>query len=581
MVVEYSNLEKCDRQIILKDSLAKWCGSKDYCPILQKILLNRGLTHESLINYQLKGLLHYQGLKGMNEAVSLLLKHLDLKSSVLIIGDYDVDGATSTAVAIRGLQILSPDITVNFLVPNRFEFGYGLTVPLVHEAMKLSPDLIITVDNGIVAHEASDLVRQKGVDLLITDHHLSDGKLPNCNALINPNQPGDTFASKHLAGVGVMFYTLLALRAELRKVKNMSNYGSELVSLLDFVALGTIADCVVLDENNRILVSAGLAAIRSGRAHKGIESLLNIDRRNPSMISAQDLAFGLAPKLNAAGRMDDMSLGIQCLLSNDLTESMRLANHLKKQNDHRKVVELAMRKEAENQLNNSDIFCDQESGLALYNHLWHEGVVGLIASKVKDKYQLPTIAFAQSKNGLLKGSARSLPGVHIREVLSRVDQKKPGLMKGYGGHAMAAGLSIATEDFSVFRSLFNEVLEKEYNISHHQEGWVIDAWLEPHDCKLSLVESIESLGPFGQGFPRPIFACDMNLAACREMGESHLRMQWVKSNTQLEAVWFNTDHKKLDFHVGNDYSLVFELNINFYKGIRSLQLILHDVKTAE
>jgi single-stranded-DNA-specific exonuclease len=578
VAVDYSNLEMCDRQIVLQESLGSWEGSLKYPAILKTILLNRNINSERLVDYKLKNLLHYSQLKGVGAAVELLIKHLELKSSILIIGDYDVDGATSTAVAIRGLKILCSDVDVSFLVPNRFKFGYGLTVPLVHEAMKRSPNLIVTVDNGIVAHEAASLVRKNGVDLLITDHHLSDGKLPDCNALVNPNQPYDDFASKHLAGVGVMFYTLLALRAELRKIKNIPNFGYELTSLLDLVALGTVADCVILDNNNRILVDAGLQLIRKGKAHKAIVALLALNQRLESEASSQDLAFAIAPKLNAAGRMDDMTLGIQCLLSDNEMESHLIAKKLNNQNDLRKQVESKMREEAERQIIVEDICLDDKSGLTLYDAAWHEGIIGLIASRIKDRYQLPTVAFAKSMKGLLKGSARSLPGIHIREVLSKVDQQIPGLILGYGGHAMAAGLSINESDYPVFKKTYNDVLQNSYAVDSCKESWLIDLWLEAKDCQLSLVEGIESLGPFGQGFTRPIFACKMNLIGCRSMGNHHLRMHWKKESVLLESVWFNTNKKKVDFEIDRDYILVFELNINFYKGLRSLQLILHDVK---
>ena len=562
MVIENFSLQKLDRQIILKKYECQWRDDHDVHPLIKDVLLNRNVSDLKGIDHTLGKLLHFSSLKGMDEAVHVLVKNLNKKSKVLVIGDYDVDGATASVIAIKGLKILRPDIDIEFLVPNRFEFGYGLTIPLVNEAKKINPNLIITVDNGIVAHEACQLVKSLGIDLLITDHHLSGKTLPYCDAVVNPNQPDDHFLSKNLCGAGVMFYVLLALRSYLRNELSDPVYGKEISGLLDLVALGTVADCVPLDLNNRILVHYGLNLIRQGKCNKGVHALLNYEVKH---VYSEDLGFKVAPKLNAAGRMDDMSIGIKCLLAENDYLAQQYASELISFNETRKAVEKTMKNEAINIIESIDIEIGAGSTLALYHPSWHEGVIGLIAARIKEAYQRPTIIFAPSKEGLIKGSARSLPGIHIREVLSKVDEMSPGLIKGYGGHAMAAGLSILESDLNVFRDLYDKVMSSEYSVENYQENWMVDAWIDAYDCHVVLADQIVNLAPYGQGFEVPLFASKMNLVNVKTLSGPHLKLIWDGPEGFIESVWFNASMKDIDFYVKRNYIVVFSFSFNVFR----------------
>ncbi|HSS66782.1 MAG TPA: single-stranded-DNA-specific exonuclease RecJ, partial [Gammaproteobacteria bacterium] len=411
-------------------------------PVLARIYGARAVRDASELNYSLDSLHRFDALGGVTRALDLLLSALDGRQRVLIVGDYDADGATASAVALRGLRMLGFD-NVDYLVPNRFEYGYGLTPEIVEVAARSAPDVLITVDNGIASVAGAAAASDRGMRVIITDHHLPGKVLPQAAAIVNPNLPGDAFPSKCLAGVGVVFYLLIALRARLRKAGGIAA-AANLGRLLDLVALGTVADVVPLDRNNRILVHQGLMRIRSGSASPGVRALLQVVGRDARTITASDLAYAAAPRLNAAGRLDDMSLGIECLLCDDPGRAMEIASELDVLNKERRMIEGGMQRDALAQLDNLNVQSDSGTpfGVVLYDDRWHPGVVGIVASRVKDRVHRPVIAFAPEDENRIKGSARSINGVHIRDTLDAVATANPGLVERFGGHAMAAGLSL-------------------------------------------------------------------------------------------------------------------------------------------
>lgn len=428
-------------------------------PLLARIYASRGIHHVDELNYSLDKLLPFHELKGIDAAVSLLVEALQQQWRILVVGDFDADGATSTTVAVKALRMLGAG-EVDFLVPNRFEYGYGLTPEIVAVAAARNPDLIVTVDNGISSVRGVAAAQQSRIKVLVTDHHLPGSELPQAEAMVNPNQPGDTFPCKNLAGVGVIFYTMLALRSRLRELGWFEQHGMtlpNLATLLDLVALGTVADVVPLDHNNRILVAQGLVRIRAGHASSGIQALCEASKRDTSRLVASDLGFGLGPRLNAAGRMEDMTIGINCLLSDNINEARHLAVRLEELNHERRVVEGDMRDEAlaEVERLHLDDIASLPFGFCLYNPDWHEGVIGILASRIKDRLHRPVIVFTNAANGDIKGSARSVKGVHIRDALDAVAAVHPELLKKFGGHAMAAGLTIHADALDEFKRAFD------------------------------------------------------------------------------------------------------------------------------
>jgi single-stranded-DNA-specific exonuclease len=476
---------------------------------------------------------------------------------------------------------------VDFLVPNRFEYGYGLTPEIVAVAAERKPDLIVTVDNGISSINGVAAAQQAGIRVLVTDHHLPGGALPAADAIVNPNQPGDTFPCKNLAGVGVIFYTLLALRARLREQGWFERQGlavPNLATLLDLVALGTVADVVPLDYNNRVLVAQGLARIRAGHASPGIQALCEASKRDPSRLVASDLGFGLGPRLNAAGRMEDMSIGIDCLLSESLDEARRLAVRLEALNHERRTVEGEMRDEALAEVERLHLEDDAclPFGFCLYNPSWHEGVIGILASRIKDRLHRPVIVFTDASNGDIKGSARSVKGVHIRDALDAVAAAHPALLKKFGGHAMAAGLTIHADALEPFRQAFDTEVRRHLGEDDLRGTLLSDGELAAEEATLELAARLRSETPWGQGFAEPLFDGWFEVAASRIVGERHLKLQlrWPDSGRLVDAIAFHVDEPLLEMKP-RQVQIAYRLDINEWRGNRSLQLLIDTIVAAE
>ncbi|MGD8568796.1 MAG: single-stranded-DNA-specific exonuclease RecJ [Gammaproteobacteria bacterium] len=550
-------------------------------PVLNRVYRNRGITSPDQLRYVADCLLSYRELKDIRRAVGLLEHAIRQQQSLLIIGDFDADGATSTAVAVRALRRLGAR-SVNYLVPNRFEYGYGLTPEIVQEAARLRPDVIVTVDNGISSIQGVDAAKTAGIQVVITDHHLAGDRLPAADAIVNPNQPGDTFPSKALAGVGVIFYVMLALRAQLRATNWFDQQHIDepnLAELLDLVALGTVADVVPLDHNNRILVAQGLARIRAGRCCDGIKALVEIAGRQLHHLGAQDLAFAVGPRLNAAGRLDDMSLGIECLLADVPDRAQDFAGQLNRLNEERKSIEHEMKTQALDSLQLKEE--ELPTGVCLYEQDWHQGVIGILASRVKEKYHRPVIAFADagadSEHGqaLIKGSARSIPGVHIRDVLDSIAAQHPDLLSKFGGHAMAAGLTLKKKDFTRFAAVFDEQVKRVVDKDDLQHVIHSDGELQAGEIDLSLAQLLEAGGPWGQHFPEPVFDGRFELVQRRIVGERHLKLvlKIPGGDRIVDAIAFNT----VDDTWPDDVRVVdvaYKLAINEYRGLQSAQLIV-------
>ncbi|WP_218048065.1 single-stranded-DNA-specific exonuclease RecJ [Proteus mirabilis] len=551
-------------------------------PLLRQIYANRGITSETQLERSLKGLLHYQDLNGIDVAISLLVEALKLQSRIVIVGDFDADGATSTALAIKALRQMGFQ-QVSYHIPNRFDDGYGLSPQVVHDVAKKGVDLIITVDNGISSFEGVDVAHEYGIRVLVTDHHLPGHSLPQADAIINPNLADCAFLSKSLAGVGVTFYLMTALRAELEKQGWFTTQGlarPNMADYLDLVALGTVADVVPLDENNRIFVYEGLRRIRAGRCCAGIKALTEVSRKTLSQLVSSDLGFALGPRLNAAGRLDDMSVGVALLLTNDIGVAREIANELDGLNQTRREIEAGMQEEA------STIFRqfittqdDLPNGLAIYHPQWHQGVVGILASRIKEKLHRPVIAFAPSGDGLLKGSGRSIHGVHLRDALERLNTLNPGLMVKFGGHAMAAGLSLEEEKFPLFQRHFSALMAE--LVSAEQLQGVILTDGELSDCQLSLpiAEMLREAGPWGQAFPEPLFDGKFTLLQQRIVGSKHLKMmlQPINSHVMIDAIAFNVDVNIWPDNSIKTVELAYRLDVNEFRGQRNAQLLVEHI----
>ncbi len=550
----------------------------DLHPVLRRIYERRGIRSLEELDHSLARLLPFAQLKGIEQAVALLEQGLRQQWRLLVVGDFDADGATSSALAVKALRLLGAR-EVDFKVPNRFEYGYGLTPEIVEEIIPLQPDLLITVDNGISSIEGIARARAAGIRVLVTDHHLAGRQLPAADAIVNPNQPGDSFPSKALAGVGVIFYLMLALRARLREsgwfqdreIPNMAR-------LLDLVALGTVADVVPLDHNNRILVAQGLRRIRAGQACPGIQALIEVARRNPQRLTSADLGFALGPRLNAAGRLEDMSIGIRCLLSESLDQAREIARELDRLNQERKAIEQDMQNQALASLEQQH--WDESTlppGLCLWQADWHQGVIGILASRLKDRYHRPVIAFANDGDEQLKGSARSVEGIHIRDLLDRIATANPGLLTKFGGHAMAAGLSIRREDYPRFAELFAQAVRETAPEEALQGVLYTDGELHGDELDLALAELLREQGPWGQGFPEPVFDGQFQVLAHRIVGQNHLKLSLASKAGQppLDAIAFNAvDGDQPPLVRGQQARLVYKLDVNEFRGQRSLQLIL-------
>lgn len=540
-------------------------------PLLARLYAARGATAASDLDYSLGALLPPAALSGTREAAELLADAIEAGARMVIVADYDCDGATACAVGVRALRAFGAD--VHYLVPDRVTMGYGLTPTMVELAARMEPDLLITVDNGIASVEGIAAARAHGMATLITDHHLPGDVLPEADVIVNPNQPGCDFPSKALAGVGVMFYVMLALRAELRERGAFAGQAEpNLGNLLDLVALGTVADVVQLDHNNRILVSQGLQRMRAGRMQPGVRALFAAAGREPERAASTDLGFLIGPRLNAAGRLSDMSLGIECLITDDPGRALNIAQELDKLNRERRAIEAGMQEDALARLEDFD--AAESASISLYQPDWHQGVIGIVAGRIKERLHRPTIAFAPGMDGEIKGSGRSIPGLHLRDALDLVSKREPDLILRFGGHAMAAGLAIRAADFDRFRAVFDEVVAGLVSPADLTRRMDTDGALESGWMSLEGARLIEQ-DIWGQGFPAPLFDDVFRVENQRLLKDRHLKLQLAKGSTRYEAIRFN--------HADGappDLRAAFRLGINEYNGVSSVQLMLEHFEAA-
>jgi single-stranded-DNA-specific exonuclease len=534
-------------------------------PVLARLCAARGLARSLELDDALSGLLPPSLLLHADAAGALLADAIAQRKRMVIVADYDCDGATACAVGFRALSAFGAD--VGYLVPNRFEYGYGLSPEIVALAAQRAPDLIITVDNGIAAVDAVDAASRLGIDVLITDHHLPGERLPAARAIVNPNQPGCRFPSKHLAGVGVMFYVMLALRAELRQRGAFAGREEpNLAGLLDLVALGTVADVVPLDANNRALVSQGLKRIRSGRTQPGIRALFAAAGRDPARARAFDLGFLAAPRLNAAGRLSDMSLGIECLVTNDSGKALAIARQLDDLNQTRRAIEAEMRGQAEALLERVDV--RDSCAICLYDPAWHQGVIGIVAGRLKDAHHRPAIAFAPGNAGEIKGSGRSVPGLHLRDALDLVAKREPGLLVRFGGHAAAAGVTLREADFARFAGAFEAVAGELLPAAERTHTIETDGSLETAFLDLPIAQMLERQ-IWGQGFPQPLFCDEFEVAGQRVVGDKHTKLKLARGGRTLEAMRFNA-LEPLPARIRAAYRVV----VNEFNGTQGLELVI-------
>ncbi len=547
-------------------------------PLLARVYSSRGVESPAQLDLALAHLLSPTLLLNADRAATLLADALAADKRIVVIGDFDADGATSTALVVSALRDFGAS-NVGYLVPNRFEYGYGLTPEIVAIAGQSHPELIITVDNGISSIEGVAAANALGIATLITDHHLAGSELPQADVIVNPNQPGCEFPSKALAGVGVIFYIMLALRAELR-TRGWFEERAEinLAHYLDLVALGTVADVVPLDRNNRILVAEGLRRIRAGRCRPGILALLEVASRQCQSVVASDLGFAVAPRINAAGRLKDMSIGIECLLCNDMVAARSQANQLNELNQQRRVIEQDMQDEAIQILDELSLHdaSDMPVAMTLYQSGWHQGVIGILASRIKDRLHRPTIAFADGDSGELKGSARSIPGIHIRDILDAVATRHPGLVTRFGGHAMAAGLTLPRAAYDEFANAFVEEVALHAQAVHLQAVLESDGELAVDEFQLSLATELRFAGPWGQHFPEPMFDGQFSVVTQRLVGEKHLKLVLtpVGSDLLLDAIAFNIDPGLWPDDSVELVEIAYRLDVNEFRGQRSVQLMV-------
>lgn len=561
--------------LVLPDSLP---------PLVRRIYSQRPLAALTELELKLSQLISPTRLKGIDAAVGLLETALNNAERVLIVADFDADGATSCALAMTVMRALGC-AHIDYIVPNRFEYGYGLTPEIVELAKAKTPDLIITVDNGISSLEGIAAAREAGIKTLVTDHHLPGRELPAADAIVNPNQPGCEFPSKSIAGVGVIFYVMLALRSRLRESgwferKNIPE--PNLAEQLDLVALGTVADVVALDHNNRILVSEGIKRIRAGRARPGILNLLTLAKRNFATLAASDLGFAVGPRLNAAGRLDDMSTGIECLLTLSEHEAYEYALELDGMNKDRRDIEAGMREQAFALVDQLAFDADDlPAALSLFDERWHQGVVGIVASRIKERCHRPVIAFAladaDNPESELKGSARSIPGFHIRDALDAVATSNPGLVTKFGGHAMAAGLSLSRDNFDAFARAFAAEATRILSPELLQATIVSDGELAAHELTLGCAEALAAAGPWGQAFPEPVFHGRFRLQQQRRLGENHLKMVLSPLDDDaviIDAIAFAVSEEEWPEATATEIELAYRLSINEFRGNRTVQLMV-------
>ncbi|MFB1758192.1 single-stranded-DNA-specific exonuclease RecJ [Salmonella enterica subsp. enterica] len=554
----------------------------DLPPLLRRLYASRGVRSARELERSVKGMLPWQQLSGIDNAVEILYNAFREGTRIIVVGDFDADGATSTALSVLGMRALGCD-NISYLVPNRFEDGYGLSPEVVDQAKARGAQLIVTVDNGISSHAGVAHAKTLGIPVIVTDHHLPGDTLPDAEAIINPNLRDCEFPSKSLAGVGVAFYLMLALRTFLRDKGWFDKRGiapPNLAELLDLVALGTVADVVPLDANNRILTWQGLSRIRAGKCRPGIKALLEISNRDPQQLAASDLGFALGPRLNAAGRLDDMSVGVALLLCDNLGEARVLASELDALNQTRKEIEQGMQAEAL-------ILCEKlerssetlPGGLAMYHPEWHQGVVGILASRIKERFHRPVIAFAPAGDGTLKGSGRSIQGLHMRDALERLDTLYPDLMIKFGGHAMAAGLSLEEHKFEQFQQRFGELVTEWLDPALLQGEVISDGPLSAAEMSMEVAQLLRDAGPWGQMFPEPLFDGRFRLLQQRLVGERHLKVmvEPVGGGPLLDGIAFNIDTTCWPDNGVREVELAYKLDINEFRGNRSLQIIIDDI----
>ena len=542
---------------------------------LARALAARGVTSEADLRLSLAGLTAPTELSHVTEAASLLADAIEADARLLIVADYDCDGATACAVGLRGLRMLAAGTqsAIDYLVPNRFEYGYGLTPEIVELAAQRSPDLLVTVDNGVASVEGVARANELGIEVLITDHHLPGAVLPAAACIVNPNQPGCGFPSKHLAGVGVMFYVLLALRAELRARDRFDATSQpRLDTLLDLVALGTVADVVRLDHNNRVLVSQGLQRIRSGRLHPGIAALFQVAGRDARSARATDLGFAIGPRINAAGRLTDMTVGIECLTTDSFERAMELAHQLDELNRERREIEGDMQLDALAALDAADV--QRRSSICLFDQSWHQGVVGLVASRIKERFHRPTIAFARAGEAELRGSGRSIEGVHLRDTLDIVTKVDPSMIKRFGGHAMAAGLTLAAEHYDGFVAAFEEATRASCDRSIFERTIATDGPLEPGDFTFALVEACDQ-HVWGQGFPAPLFDQEFDVIEQRLVKDRHLKLSLELDGRRFNGIFFRRTEP-----LPRRARLAYRPVIDDYQGQRRLTLFIEQCESS-
>ncbi|CAI4150324.1 single-stranded-DNA-specific exonuclease RecJ [Alteromonas macleodii] len=556
--------------------------SSDLHPVIDRIYRGRNIANLDDLENGLKGLTHFNVLKGMPQAAQILANAVVQNKRIIIVGDFDADGATSTSVCILALRAMGYH-NVDFLVPNRFDFGYGLSVPIVDEAAKQGAEVIVTVDNGISCIDGVTHAKSLGMQVVVTDHHLPGDVLPPADAIVNPNQPGCEFPSKNLAGVGVAFYIMLALKAELQQQGHFERAGlapPNLASLLDIVAVGTVADVVVLDKNNRILVHQGLQRIRAGKCRPGIKALVEVANRDCAHLTSTDLGFVVGPRLNAAGRLDDMSQGIACLLEDETIQARMIAAELDALNKERREIETGMKAQAETVLEQMALDeGDMPSALVVYREDFHQGVIGIVAGRLKEKYLKPVIAFAHQDDEIIKGSARSIPGVHIRDVLDEVNTRYPGVIEKFGGHAMAAGLSLPVARLQDFEQAFVDIARAHMAKLDGNHALLSDGDLSSKELCLPFAHLLRQAGPFGQGFESPLFDGEFALLDQRLVGQKHLKMV-LKSDgaNEVDAIAFNVDLKSWPNAMVKRVHIAYRLDINVFRGQETVQLIVEQIE---
>ncbi|NAX20196.1 single-stranded-DNA-specific exonuclease RecJ [Vibrio sp. V39_P1S14PM300] len=557
-------------------------------PLLKRIYINRGIRSPDQLEKAAKALHSYQQLGGIEAAVELLFEAIKDQRRIIIVGDFDADGATSSALSVLALRMLGSH-NVDYLVPNRFEDGYGLSPEVVDQAIELGAEVIMTVDNGVSSIEGVRYAKQQGLQVLVTDHHLPGHELPEVDAMVNPNLQTCAFPSKALAGVGVAFYLMMALCVHMRKTGWFSEQGMvepKLMELIDLVALGTVADVVPLDENNRILVHQGLQRIRAGKARPGIQALIEVAKRDARRLVASDFGFALGPRINAAGRLDDMSFGVELLLSNNIHAARRMASELDGLNQTRKEIEAGMKQEAM-------AFCERlqfgenselPHGLVLFQRDWHQGVIGILASRIKEQFHRPVIAFADGGEGMIKGSCRSIPGLHMRDTLDRIDTQNPGLILKFGGHAMAAGLTIQEQNFERFARLFDLAVKQDLDDAALKGVVLSDGELKPEEFSMHVAEMLRSGGPWGQAFNEPVFDGEFKVLHQKLVGEKHLKLMLEPlfkghpTNIMLDGIAFNVDLRRWPDASVKAVRLAYKLDINEFRGNQSLQLMVEHLE---